>query len=125
MTLAQLIEWIAVSIAYMGVAIVLVGVLVTVIRLAHFLFTGLNEERSRILRHSLMMYLSLGLDFLIAKDVIVTLSLESSDFEGLLQLVAVIFVRILLSYFVHLEEGVLRMPGKTKSPIRRARAGKK
>lgn len=94
-------------IAYAGVLVVVIGVFLTLARLLHYWFTGMNEEHALALRHSLMIYLSLGLDFIIAKDVIVTLSLEQSDYQGIIQLVAVIGIRILLSYFVHLEEKVL------------------
>lgn len=107
-------------IAYTGVAVVLLGVIVTLVRLLIFLFTGLNDERAALLRHSLMIYLSLGLDFLIAKDVIVTLSLEQGDYEGLIQLGVIILIRILLSFFVHFEEkeiNVARLKSKAKKAL--------
>jgi uncharacterized membrane protein len=103
-------------IAMMGIFIVILGVVVTVVRFVKYLFTGFSEERSAKLRHSLMIYLSLGLDFLIAKDVIVTLALDSGDIPGLIQLGAVIVIRILLSFFVHLEEKVLHRVQSENGP---------
>lgn len=98
------IEILGQYIAFAGAAIVLLGVVITLVRFVIFLATGLSDERTARIRHSLMIYLSLGLDFLIAKDVIVTLSLERGDYESLIQLGIIIVIRILLSVFVHLEE---------------------
>lgn len=103
--IAELASWIA----YVGVAIVLLGVMVTLYRFAAFLATGFDDEKALMLRHSLMLFLSIGLDFLIAKDIIVTLSLEQSDYYGLIQLGVIILIRILLSYFVYLEEKVIHL----------------
>lgn len=107
MLIQDIIQQLGMWIAYAGVAVVVLGVIVTLGRLLHYLFTGFSDERAVSLRHSLMIYLSIGLDFIIAKDVMVTLSLEQAEYQGLIQLGAVIIVRILLSYFVHLEEKVL------------------
>jgi uncharacterized membrane protein len=101
-------------ISYAGILVVLMGVIITIGKLIRFFFLGLNEERSLNLRHSLMMYLSLGLDFSIAKDVIITLSLERTDYDALIQLVVIIIIRVLLSVFVHLEEGSLHSGRKRK-----------
>jgi uncharacterized membrane protein len=107
MLLDSYIQQLGDIIAYIGVFVVLIGVLITIGRLIHFFATGFNEEYSKKLRHALMVYLSLGLDFLIAKDVILTLLLEEGDYRSIIQLAVVIVIRILLSYFVHLEEGSL------------------
>lgn len=112
----EIIQHIGGWIAYIGVVVVLLGVLITIGRLIHYVVTGFDEFKAASLRHSLMIYLSLGLDFLIAKDVIVTLSLESGDYQAILQLAVVILIRILLSYFVHLEEKALHRMGLKSVP---------
>ncbi|MFT7183808.1 MAG: putative membrane protein [Oceanicoccus sp.] len=96
-------------ISYTGVLIVILGVFVTLFKLLHYVFTGLNDENTARLRHSLMIYLSLGLDFLIAKDVIITLSLEQGDVNNFLTLGLVILIRMMLSIFVHLEDKELHI----------------
>lgn len=96
-------------ISYTGVFVVILGVLVTLFKLLHYVFTGLSEENTGKLRHSLMIYLSLGLDFLIAKDVIITLTLEQGDINSFLTLGMVIIIRMMLSVFVHLEDKELHI----------------
>ncbi len=104
MDITLLVNWISEVIAYAGVVVVIVGVVVTLVKLVHYLLTGFSTERAIQLRHVFMIYLSLGLDFIIAKDIIVTLSLDGRDLPTVLQLVLVIGVRFLLSFFVHFEE---------------------
>lgn len=110
------IETISLWIGYLGVAIVVFGSLMTLVKYVLALPKGARDETFAELRHYLMMHLSVGLDFLIAKDVILTLSLENGSYHNLIQLGIVIAVRIVLSYFIHLEEGVLHtlLPMKKK-----------
>jgi len=103
-------------ISYTGVAVVILGVLVTLLKLIHYFFTGLTEQNTAKLRHSLMIYLSLGLDFLIAKDVIITLSLEHGDLNSFLTLGLVILIRMMLSIFVHLEDKELHLINQRQKP---------
>lgn len=107
MNIDILTETAALGISYIGVFVVLLGVLVTLWNLIKYLSKGLDDVEAGKLRHSLMVYLSLGLDFIIARDVILTLTLEDGDYQTIIQLAVVIVIRILLSYFVHLEEGSL------------------
>jgi len=123
--LEQTILLIGDLISYTGVAVVILGVLVTMFKLLHFVFTGLDEDHTAKLRHSLMIYLSLGLDFLIAKDVIITLSLEHGDIDSFMTLGLVILIRMMLSVFVHLEDKELHIiekrGKKKKKPARKKR----
>ena len=96
-------------IAYIGILVICIGVIITLFRLVHYFCFDFSEERARYLRHALMIYISLGLDFLIAKDVVLTLLIESGDFDALIQLAAVIGLRVALSFFVHLEEKTLHV----------------
>lgn len=114
----NLILLVANWISYTGVAIVVIGVLVTLIQLLLYFVKGLDEWEAARLRHSLMIYLSLGLDFLIAKDVILTLSLEQGDIESFVTLGLVIAIRMLISLFVHFED-------KELSRIQARRSAKK
>jgi uncharacterized membrane protein len=121
----ELIILIADWISYTGVFIVILGVMVTLFKLLHYVFTGLDEENTAKLRHSLMIYLSLGLDFLIAKDVIITLSLEHGDINSFLTLGLVILIRMMLSVFVHLEDKELHIIDKRQKKTPKKKKSKK
>ncbi len=99
-------------ISAISVVIIVLGVLVTIVRLLNYLLTGFNDAKAAALRHSLMIYISLSLDFLIAKDVVVTLSLKNGDYPSLIQLAVVVLIRVLLSYFVRSEQ---KMSTKSKA----------
>lgn len=114
MDIEQFTQIASLWISYIGIFVVLFGVAITLWKLLRFVFTGLNDEEAKGLRHSLMVYLSLGLDFIIARDVILTLTLENGDYRTIIQLAGVILIRILLSLFVHLEEGALHLKKKAK-----------
>lgn len=109
MSVESLIMLLGNWISFAGVGIVILGVFVTLAKLLVYFANGFDEERAARLRHSLMIYLSLGLDFLIAKDVIITLSLEGGDIQDFYQLGAVVLIRVMLSLFVHLEDKELHM----------------
>lgn len=116
-SLHVVINFLADLIAYAGVAVVVTGVVITIGRLIHFVLTGFDQYRAAELRHALMVYLSIGLDFIIAKDVILTLSIQGGDIEAILQLAIVIGIRFLLSFFVHFEERSLHRMGLKEIPV--------
>ncbi|MBU0981598.1 DUF1622 domain-containing protein [Patescibacteria group bacterium] len=115
-TLEQYIALIALWIGYVGIAIVLFGVLGSVFKFLYYLPSGHSEEGFARMRHFLMLYLTISLDFLIAKDIILTLSIEREGYIGLVQLLLLVTVRIFLSYFIHMEESFLDKFKSTRKP---------
>jgi len=93
----QIAQWIG----YLGVGIVIIGVINMTIKL--IISIPKFNDNSQKLRDGLMRYLELSLDFFIAKDII-NLSIENRDYSTIIQIVIIIGVRIFLTYFIHLEE---------------------
>lgn len=105
----NIIQLIAECIGYIGVAIVVIGVVDMTIRFI-FSFTKFNTNSDR-LRYSLMRYLELSLDFFIAKDII-SLSMDSTDYLAIVRIAITIGIRIVLSYFIHFQERSIHKSGK-------------
>jgi uncharacterized membrane protein len=97
----QASQWIG----YLGVLIVIIGVIDMAIRLI-VSFTSFGKNAAK-LRSGLMAYLELSLDFFIAKDII-SLSLDNRDYNTIISIVIIIGVGVMLSYFIHLEEKAIR-----------------
>jgi uncharacterized membrane protein len=100
---------IAQCIGYIGVAVVIIGVIDMTIRFI-FSFTKFNDNSAR-LRYSLMRYLELSLDFFIAKDII-NLSMDNTDYSAIIRIAITIGIRIVLSYFILFQERSIHKSGK-------------
>jgi len=117
MDLAFYIEKIALGVAYIGVFIVLLGVLGTFFKFLYYLPSGHPEREFSEIRHFMMLYLTLGLDFLIAKDIMLTLLIERGEgYTELFQLLIIIAIRIILSYFIHMEDSFLQKFKSERKP---------
>jgi uncharacterized membrane protein len=103
------IDLIAECIGYIGVAVVVIGVVDMTIRFI-FSFAKFNTNSDR-LRYSLMRYLELSLDFFIAKDII-NLSMDNTDYSTIIRIAITIGIRILLSYFIHFQEKAIHHSAK-------------
>ena len=112
----EYIRIIATWIAYIGVFMVVIGALGSFLKFLYYIPTGHPEREFSELRHYLMLYLTVGLDFLIAKDIIVTLSIEREGYTGLIQLLIIVVIRIFLSYFIHMEETFLHKFKSQRTP---------
>lgn len=90
-----------------------------------------KEVHFNQLRCILAEYLILGLDFLVCKDVIDTLLLDSGQefWKDLVSLVAVVSVRIVLTYFTMKEIDTLKAfipkSATKKAPVRKKTTAKK
>ena len=82
------------------------------IRLEHRRFREENPCRSReLLRHHLGSYLLLGIEFLVASDIIHTI--VSPNLETILLLAVVVAIRTVIGYFLD-KELASHSPGETK-----------
>lgn len=115
-TIEQIIANIALYIGYVGILIVIYGSVGSFLKFLYYLPSGHPEREFSQIRHYLMLYLTVGLDFLIAKDVILTLAIEREGYAGLIQLLLIVSIRIILSYFIHMEETFLHKFKSTRKP---------
>ncbi|PIQ77369.1 hypothetical protein COV82_04805 [Candidatus Peregrinibacteria bacterium CG11_big_fil_rev_8_21_14_0_20_46_8] len=93
----------ATIIGYIAWIIIIVGLAVSIFDLIVLLFNKkktLHADLNQI-RIKLGLWLLLGLEFLIAKDVILTIFDPSTN--DLVNLALIIIIRVLLSYFLHRE----------------------
>ena len=100
------------GIGILGVLVIVLGVAGGLVRFlrAEFLFVrggDVEEERKR-LRHVLGYYLLLGLEFLIAADIIDTLMKPSA--QDLIVLGAIVLIRTVISYSLNAELKSERQP---------------
>lgn len=116
--LEMYIQIVALWIGYVGVAIVMYGAVGSLFKFLYYLPSGHPEREFSQLRHYLMLYLTVGLDFLIAKDIILTLAIEREAYMELVQLLLIVSVRIILSYFIHMEESFLHKFKSSRKPLK-------
>lgn len=111
----QILQYIALTIGVVGAGVIIWGVMMAVIefvRLEHKRFRGENICRSReLLRNHLGSYLLLGIEFLIAADIIH--SIMSPNLEAILLLGVVVAIRTVLGYFLD-KELASHAPAETK-----------
>ncbi|MBA7501154.1 hypothetical protein ES703_109541 [subsurface metagenome] len=111
----QILQYIALTIGVVGAGVIIWGVMMAVIefvRLEHKRFRGENICRSReLLRNHLGSYLLLGIEFLIAADIIH--SIMSPNLEAILLLGVVVAIRTVLGYFLD-KELASHTPAETK-----------
>lgn len=92
-------EYVSFGIGAIGISIIVIGALLATWEYLnhHFLRDGKNKIFSTLSCH-----LILGLDFLVGKDVIDTLLLDPDDdfWQSLARLGAIVFIRIILSFFL-------------------------
>jgi uncharacterized membrane protein len=93
------------GIGILGVLVICFGVATGVVRFAHSEILAARghsvDEARKQLRHLLGYYLLLGLEFLIAADIIETLM--KPTLEDLLVLGGIIVIRTIISYFLDAE----------------------
>lgn len=103
--LAEVLNLASLAIGTAGIAVLFYGAvksLVNVVRLEGRSFRGENIcSRREYLRHHLGSYLLLGLEFLVAADIVNTI-LEP-DFKSLAILAGVVGIRTVISFFLNRE----------------------
>jgi uncharacterized membrane protein len=101
----QILQYIGLIIGVIGAGVIIWGVMLAVlelVRLEHKRFQGENICRPReLLRNHLGSYLLLGIEFLIAADIIHTII--SPNLEAILLLGVVVAIRTVLGYFLDKE----------------------
>ncbi|UCE19348.1 MAG: DUF1622 domain-containing protein [Gemmatimonadota bacterium] len=100
-----LLHYISVGIGFAGVAIIVWGVILMLFRLIRLEFTRIRkksifQERETI-RHQLGSYLLLGLEFLIAADIINTITHPTLNEMAVLG--SIVVIRSVISYFLDKE----------------------
>jgi len=99
-TLFKVINYIVYAVSFLGMGVILWGILVVV---KDFLLSLFSEDprSKRLMRQKLGAYLVLGLEFFIAADIIRTIT--RPDWNDIGMLAAIIALRTVLSYFLGLE----------------------
>ena len=99
------LDYIAMGIAIVGSAIVFWGISVTAVRFVLVEARGLRDrstcQKRESIRHQLGSYLLLGLEFLIAADVIRTI--RDPSLEEVAILAAIVVIRTVISFFLNRE----------------------
>lgn len=118
MSFSDLIQGIGVAIDLGGVAVIVIGILVSLVAFALALKTGsLFPDAYRTLRHSLGRAILLGLELLVAADIIRTVAVEPT-LLGVAVLAVIVLVRTFLSFSLEVElEG--RWPWARPAPSQR------
>lgn len=103
--LVNILEYISIGIGVVGIFIVLWGVIVGLVEFVGAQIAYLGKQRKSLplerIRIDLGRYLLLGLEFLIAADIIRTIVKPS--LEEVAVLVAIVAIRTVISYFLNKE----------------------
>lgn len=114
-SLTSLIEFVSLGIEIIGISIIVIGALLS---LGKFLLKkqGKNYRSFRIIRKDLGRAILLGLEFLVAADIINTVVFDAT-LENILKLGLIVLIRTFLSFALEIEiEGKLpwrQTPQKT------------
>jgi len=104
-TLVNILEYISISIGVVGIFIVLWGVIVGLVEFIRAQLAHIGRQKKSLplekIRIDLGRYLLLGLEFLIAADIIRTIVKPS--LEEVAVLVAIVAIRTVISYFLNKE----------------------
>ena len=100
--LGHTLHWIATAIEMLGVAVILLGVLLSTIWMARDLASGEWTRAYRSYRANLGRGILLGLEFFIAADIIGMVAIVPT-FERLGILAVIIIIRTLLSFSLQIE----------------------
>jgi len=105
----SIIDWIALGVGIAGVLIVIWGILLAFVEIVRLEFMRTRKafvcKKREYVRHHLGQYLLLGLEFLIAADIIHTVF--KPTVQSLIILGAIVGIRTVISYFLtkELQEG--------------------
>ena len=116
--MAEILIIVSDAIGVAGIAIIVWGVILMLSRLVRLEFTRLRRcpaYRDReALRHKLGSYLLLGLEFLIAADIIRTVTHPTLNDMALLA--GIVVIRTVISYFLDREVMAFEAAGKKREP---------
>lgn len=114
--LQLLLLWIQHSISLCGVLVILIGVLVALFRYLNYLFFNLfNHQKMDInkIRLNLGLVLTLGLEFIVAADLIGTTT--APDYYSIGIVASIVLIRTVLSYTLNREINSIRQIEKQES----------
>ena len=102
----EILNWISLIIGIIGMIVIAWGVLLVTIELCSTEYMGLikkhkTQSDKHSLRQHLGSYILLGLEFMIAGDIIHTIL--KPDKEALIILGAIVVIRTIISFFLQLE----------------------
>ena len=110
----EILHYISVTIGIIGIAIIIWGIILMFVRLVRLEISRLNKNsifRDReALRHQLGSYLLLGLEFLIAADIIGTVIHPTLNDMAVLG--SIVIIRTIISYFLDKEVATFVSPEK-------------
>lgn len=117
----QLFQFIAGVISVLAMIVLCLGVGIAAYRLGKLEAERLHGqhklEARQLLRRQLGSYLLLGLEFLIAADVIHTVAKEHLEYRDLIMLGGIVVIRTLISYFLHQEVRNVARDGRIAGPV--------
>ena len=100
--LREAVQWVTRIVEILGILIILIGAVIALARFA--LGTGVSEGRDRIacLRSNLGRAILLGLEFLVAADIINTVAIEPT-LDSVIVLAGIVLIRTFLSWSLEVE----------------------
>ena len=102
-TIFAAIEWITVAVEVVGIGIIVIGAAASlVVFLLRIVRSGGREEAIGALRSNLGQSILLGLEFLVAADIINTVAIEPT-LESLAVLAGIVAIRTFLSWSLEVE----------------------
>jgi len=117
-------EYIALAISILAILVLCLGVGVATHRLVKLELGRLRGkhmlEARQLLRRQLGSYLLLGLEFLIAADVIHTVAKKHLEYRDLILLGGIVLIRTIISFF--LDQEVRHVAEATRAPAERTEA---
>lgn len=99
---SALLHFVTRSIEYGGIAIIVIGAVVSVVRFLIAFARGREDDPFRLLRSRLGRSILLGLEFLVAADIIATVAIEPT-LESVAVLAGVVLIRTFLSFSLEVE----------------------
>ena len=102
MGLAETMEHVARGIEVAGIVTLVIGLLIALVRAAMVLVGGQAEEAYRVVRTVFGRSILLGLEFLVAADIIRTVAVEPS-LENVAVLGVIVLIRTFLSFSLEVE----------------------
>jgi len=117
MDLLSMVYYISSGISIIGIAIILWGVLLTFVGFLRIEFTSLSKKKictgREVIRHRFGSYLLLGLEFLIAADIVTTVLHPTLDEIFLLG--GLVIIRTLIGHFLDTELADTHIHGESRA----------
>ena len=111
------LHFLALAVGVAGVLVLVYGVVVAGIKLVRaelLRFRGLSPRREEEeLRHVLGLYILLGLEFLVAADIIETIT--APDLDSILVLGAIVLIRTVISFSINWELAKGKVQGREET----------